>query len=87
MTRVLNPDPPSNWLAAASRNVRMPLVALGRSPGGHLHAPAHAVQQQIQPGQGVVHAEALVDGCGDARQRPALVGSTPRARAGVEQHL
>src|SRR3954471_14098580 len=33
------------------------LVALGGAPGRDLHAPPHAVQQQIQPGQGVVHAE------------------------------
>src|SRR3954465_11806066 len=32
-------------------------VALSRPPGGHLHAPADPVQQQVQPGQGVVHAE------------------------------
>src|SRR3954452_21829264 len=33
------------------------LVALDRPPGGHLHAPPQPVQQQIQPGQGVLHAE------------------------------
>src|SRR3954452_18356001 len=33
------------------------LVALGRPSGRDLHAPAQPVQQQIQPGQGVVHAE------------------------------
>jgi len=27
------------------------LIALGRLPGGHLHAPPQAVQQQIQPGR------------------------------------
>ena len=30
------------------------LVPLGRPAGRHLHAPAYPVQQQIQPGQGVV---------------------------------
>src|SRR3954454_7579134 len=35
------------------------LVALGRAPGGHLHAPPQPVQQQIHSGQGVVHAEPL----------------------------
>src|SRR3954465_5567951 len=63
------------------------LVALGRAPGGHLHAPPQAVQQQIQPRQGVVHAEPLVDDRGDARQRPALIGPAPRGRPGVEHRL
>src|SRR3954469_10917663 len=61
------------------------LVALRCPAGGHLHAPPEAVQQQVQPGQGVVHAEALADDLGDARQRPALVGPAPRRRAGVQQ--
>src|SRR3954462_11309969 len=42
------------------------LVALDGLAGEHLHAPAQPVQQQIQPGQGVVHAEALMDDRGDA---------------------
>src|SRR3954466_7845165 len=50
------------------------LVALGRAPGGHLHAPAQAMQQQVQPGQGVVHPEAAPHDLGDAGQRPALIG-------------
>src|SRR3954471_20144445 len=33
------------------------LVVLDWLAGGHLHAPAQPVQQQIQPGQGVVHAK------------------------------
>jgi hypothetical protein len=33
------------------------LTALGGASGGHLHAPAQPVQQQVQPGQGVVHAD------------------------------
>src|SRR3954469_15127814 len=53
------------------------LIPLGRAPGGHLHAPAQAVQQQVQPGQGVVHAEPLADDRGDARQSPALIGPAP----------
>jgi hypothetical protein len=49
------------------------LIPLGRAPGGDLHAPSHAVQQQVQPGQGVGHAEPLAHHVGDAGQRPALV--------------
>src|SRR3954466_7040166 len=63
------------------------LIPLGRAPGRHLHAPAQPVQQQIQPGQGVVHAEPLADDRGDAGQRPALIGPAPRGRPGVEQRL
>src|SRR3954452_19434677 len=63
------------------------LIALDRAPGGDLHAPPDAVQQQVQPGQGVVHAEPRVHDLGDARQRPALIGPSPRGRAGLEQHL
>src|SRR3954452_4530589 len=63
------------------------VVALGRSPGRDLHAPPEAVQQQVQPGQGVGHAEALADDRGDARQRPALVVPAPRRRVGVQQVL
>src|SRR3954464_3896573 len=37
------------------------LVPLGRAPGRDLHAPAQPVQQQVQTGQGVVHAKALAD--------------------------
>ncbi len=33
------------------------LIPLGRAPGGDLHAPPQAVQQQVQPGQGVGHAD------------------------------
>jgi hypothetical protein len=61
------------------------LVALGGLAGGHLHAPADAVQQQIQPGQGVGHAEPLAHHLGDARQRPASVRPAPRRRAGIQQ--
>src|SRR3954470_6114868 len=63
------------------------LVALGGAAGGHLHAPAQPVQQQVQPGQGVVHPAPRVHDLGDARQRPALIGPAPRGRAGVEQRL
>src|SRR3954468_23313982 len=61
------------------------LVALGGAPGRDLHAPAEAVQEQIHPRQGVVHAEPLADHRGDARQRPALIDPAPRRRTGVEQ--
>src|SRR3954469_13427341 len=57
------------------------LVALGRAPGGHLHAPPEPVQQSY-PGQGVVHADPGAHHRGDARQRPALIGPAPRRRAG-----
>src|SRR3954471_11995226 len=50
------------------------LAALGGAPSGHLHAPAQAVQQQVQPGQGVVHAEPGTHDLGDAGQRPGLIG-------------
>src|SRR3954447_6179564 len=58
------------------------LVALGGAPGGHLHAPPQPVQQQIQPGQGVLHAQPGAADRGDARQRPALIGPAPDASAG-----
>jgi hypothetical protein len=45
------------------------------------------VQQQVQPGQRVLHAEPLVDDRGDAGQRPALIGPAPRGRAGIQQRL
>src|SRR4051794_3429065 len=54
------------------------LVALGRAPGGHLHAPAEAAQEQIQPGQGGGHAAPRVCGPRDAGERPALVPPAPR---------
>src|SRR4051795_3729053 len=63
------------------------LVALVSVPRRDLHAPAEPVQQQIQPGQGVVHAEPLAHQRGDARQRPALIGPAPGGRTGVEQGL
>lgn len=63
------------------------LSALGVLPGGDLHAPAQAVPQQIQAGQGGVHAEALLRGRGDAGQGLARVGPAPRRRAGVPQRL
>src|SRR3954452_25298599 len=63
------------------------LVAFGGLAGRHLHAPAEAVQQQIQPGQGVVHPEALPDDLGDPGQRPALILPPPPRRAGVQQRL
>src|SRR3954467_13559526 len=53
------------------------LVALGGPPGGDLHAPPHAVQQQIQPRQGVVHAEPLADDRGDARRCAAASSTDP----------
>src|SRR3954466_7283425 len=65
----------------------LPVVPFRGAPGGYLHAPPEAVQQQIHPGQGVLHAEALAHDRGDARQRPALIRPAPGGRAGVEQHL
>ena len=45
------------------------------------------MQQRIRPGRGVVHAEALVDDLGDARQRPTLVVPAPGGRPGIEHGL
>ncbi len=72
-------------LAAGVGGGDLLLVALGRAPGRDLHTPPHAVQQQIQAGQGVVHAEPDAHHRGDARQRPALIDPAPRRRTGVEQ--
>jgi hypothetical protein len=41
-------------------------------PGRDLHTPPDPLQQQIHPGQGVVHPEPGGDHLGDPRQRPAL---------------
>jgi len=49
------------------------LVALSGPAGGDLNAPADQVQQQIHPGQRVLHAEPAAHHLGDPGQRPALV--------------
>jgi hypothetical protein len=51
-------------------------AAAGRAA---LHVPAEAVQQQVQPGQGVVHAKPRLHDRGDARQRPALIRPDPNS--------
>lgn len=48
------------------------------------HRRTDAVQQQIEPGQGVVDAEPAPYGLGDPRQRPALVAPTACGRASFQ---
>jgi len=63
------------------------LITLGGLPGRDLHAPADPVQQQIQPGQRVVHLEPAAHQLSDPRQRPALILPAPYRRSGIQQHL
>src|SRR5262252_1582459 len=56
---------------AARRNRH--LIALGGRARGELHAPPDPVQQQVRPGQGVLHAEPPPDDLSDPSQRPALI--------------
>jgi hypothetical protein len=54
----------------------------------NLHAPPDPVQQQIRPGQGVVHREPAADHLGDPRERSALILIPPRrGRADVQHRL
>src|SRR5512140_2542924 len=62
------------------------LVPLGGLAGGDLHAPADPVQQQVQPRQGVGHAEPAAHHLGDAGQRPALILIPPPAGRACFQH-
>ncbi|QTD95818.1 hypothetical protein S1361_00600 [Streptomyces cyanogenus] len=63
------------------------LVPLGGLTGWDLHTPADAVQQQVQPGQGVLHAEPAAHDLGDPRQRPALITPAARGRASIQHRL
>jgi len=63
------------------------LVPLGGPPGRDLHAPADAVQQQIQPGQCVLDPEPAAHDLADAGQRPALVTPAARGRTGFQHRL
>ncbi|MDG9713984.1 hypothetical protein QC385_38555 [Streptomyces sp. DH10] len=47
------------------------LVALGDPAGRGLHAPADAVQQQIQPAHDALDAEPVAHDVDDPRQNPA----------------
>lgn len=52
-----------------------------------MHAPADAVQQQVQPGQGALDAEPAAHDLGDPRQSQALVAPAGGGRAGVQHRL
>ena len=52
---------------------RSPPHPARRPAGRDLHAPADPVQQQVHPGQGVLHPEPAAHHLGDPGQRPALV--------------
>src|SRR5262249_24231959 len=58
------------------------LVSLGGLTGWNLHVPADAVQQQVQPGQGVLDTEAAAHDFGDPRHRPPPVPPSGGPRAG-----
>jgi hypothetical protein len=63
------------------------LVPFGGPAGRDLHAPAEPVQQQVQPGQRVLHPEPLPGQLGDPAQRPALVLPAPGGRPGLQHRL
>jgi hypothetical protein len=62
-------------------------VAFGGLAGRDLHAPADPVQQNIQPGQGVGHAEPAAHYLGDPRQGPALLTPAAHGRTGIQRRL
>lgn len=89
-SRARRPGPPPSFydrplLVLPGGDLR--LVALGGLAGGDLHAPADAVQQQIQPGQGVLHPEPAVHDLGNPRQSPALIAPARSDRAGIQHRF